>query len=60
MAGFISQETIDAIHNTSDMLSIIGEYTALKARGSNDYWGCCPFHGEKTFIIASAAMPPAT
>ena len=48
MAGFISQETIDAIHNTSDMLSIIGEYTALKARGSNDYWGCCPFHGEKT------------
>ena len=48
MAGYISQETIDAIHNTSDIVSIIGDYTTLKSRGSNDFWGCCPFHGEKT------------
>ncbi|MCR4900619.1 MAG: DNA primase [Treponema sp.] len=48
MAGFISQETIDTIHNTVDIVSVVGEYTTLKARGANDYWGCCPFHGEKT------------
>ena len=48
MAGFISQETIDAIHNTADIVSIIGDYTTLKSRGANDFWGCCPFHGEKT------------
>ena len=48
MPGFISQETIDAIHNTADIVSVVGEYTALKSRGANDWWGCCPFHGEKT------------
>ena len=48
MAGFISPETIDAIHNTVDIVSVIGDYTTLKSRGANDYWGCCPFHGEKT------------
>ena len=48
MAGYISQETIDAIHNTVDIVSVVGDYTALKSRGPNDFWGCCPFHGEKT------------
>lgn len=48
MAGYISQETIDAIRNTTDIVSVIGDYTRLKMRSSNDYWGCCPFHGEKT------------
>jgi len=48
MAGFISQETIDAILNTTDIISTVGEYTRLERRGGNDWWGCCPFHGEKT------------
>jgi len=48
MPGFISQETIDAVRNSSDIVSVVGEYTSLKARGAGDYWGCCPFHGEKT------------
>lgn len=47
MAGYISQETIDAVNNTVDIVSVIGEYTKLDSKG-NDYWGCCPFHGEKT------------
>ncbi|MCR5495476.1 MAG: DNA primase [Treponema sp.] len=47
MSGYISKETIDAVNNTVDIVSIIGEYTKLTARG-NDWWGCCPFHGEKT------------
>ena len=48
MAGYISQETIDAILNTTDIVSVVGEYTRLERRGGNDFWGCCPFHGEKT------------
>lgn len=47
MAGFISQETIDAVTNTVDIVGVISEYTKLEPRG-NDFWGCCPFHGEKT------------
>lgn len=47
MAGYISQETIDAVNNTTDIVTVISEYTKLTAKG-NDYWGCCPFHGEKT------------
>ena len=47
MPGFISKETIDAVQKSSDIVSIIGEYTKLEPRG-NDWWGCCPFHGEKT------------
>ncbi len=48
MAGFISKDTIDAIHNTVDIVSVIGEYTKLTKRGAVDWWGCCPFHSEKT------------
>ena len=48
MAGFISQETIDAILNTSDIVALVGDYTKLEHRGAGDFWGCCPFHGEKT------------
>ena len=46
--GFISSETIDAILNTTDIIAVVGDYTKLERRGANDYWGCCPFHGEKT------------
>jgi len=48
LAGYISNESVDAILNNSDIVSTIGEYTRLERRGGNDYWGCCPFHGEKT------------
>ncbi|QTQ11883.1 DNA primase [Treponema parvum] len=47
MPGLISKETIDAIRNSSDIVAIINEYTHLERRG-NDWWGCCPFHNEKT------------
>ena len=43
----ISQETIDAILERSDIVSIISEYIPLKKRGA-DYVCCCPFHQEKT------------
>lgn len=48
MAGFISSETVDAVVNSADIVSVVGEYTKLVSRGNGDFWGCCPFHGEKT------------
>ena len=48
MAGRISKETIDAIISQTDIVSVVGEYTKLERRGPNDWWGCCPLHGEKT------------
>ncbi|MCR4579753.1 MAG: DNA primase [Treponema sp.] len=48
MAGYISNETIDAILSVTDIVSVVGEYTRLERRGGNDWWGCCPLHGEKT------------
>lgn len=47
MANIISRETIDAVSKMTDMAAIVGEYTKLERRGA-DYWGCCPFHNEKT------------
>ena len=38
--GFISNETIDAILNTTDIVATVGEYTKLERRGGNDWWGC--------------------
>ena len=48
MAAIISQQTIEQVRNSSDIISIVGEYTKLDRRSGNDWWGCCPFHGEKT------------
>lgn len=40
-------EFIDRLRSQSDIVNVIAEYVPLKKRGRN-YWGCCPFHGEKT------------
>lgn len=45
--GKISSTTIDEVNSRTDLVELIGEYTKLERRGS-DYWGCCPFHNEKT------------
>lgn len=47
MPGYISKETIDAVKNKTDIVSVVNEYTRLERRGS-DWWGCCPFHNEKS------------
>lgn len=43
----ISQETIDLIHNTADIVDVISEYVPLQPAGKH-FKGLCPFHGEKT------------
>lgn len=40
-------EVIDEIRNRLDILDVVQSRVVLKKRGAN-YWGCCPFHNEKT------------
>ena len=47
MAGRISQDTIERVRQSADIVSVINGYTNLTQRGAQ-YWGCCPFHNEKT------------
>lgn len=47
MSQFLPQEKIAEIQQSSDIVSVISEYVALKNAGKN-YVGLCPFHNEKT------------
>ncbi len=47
MSGKISRETKEQIVSSVDIVSVVGEYVSLEQRG-NQWWGCCPFHSEKT------------
>jgi DNA primase len=43
----IPEETIESIRRSIDIVEIVSEYVQLKKQGRN-YFGLCPFHGEKT------------
>jgi len=45
--AMISEQKIDEIRASSNIVDIIGEYVDLKRSGSS-YKGLCPFHNEKT------------
>lgn len=45
--GKISQQTIDTIKNSADIVDVVGEFVNLQAAGKN-MKGLCPFHNEKT------------
>lgn len=47
MIGRITRESLDEVTSRTDIVSVVGEYVVLTQRG-NDWWGCCPFHNEKT------------
>ncbi|MBP2641620.1 MAG: primase [Firmicutes bacterium] len=46
---------IDKLRSSCDIVEVIAEYVPLKKKGNN-FWGCCPFHSEKT---ASFSVNPA-
>ncbi|MBO7484587.1 MAG: DNA primase [Spirochaetaceae bacterium] len=50
----ISAQTIDEVNAQTDIVTLVGEYVHLQKKGSN-YWGCCPFHNEKTPSFAVSA-----
>ena len=43
----ISENTIELIRTTADIVDVISSYIELKKKGRN-FFGLCPFHGEKT------------
>lgn len=43
----ISDAQKDIIRERADIVAVIGERVSLTQKG-RDYWGCCPFHDEKT------------
>ncbi|MFA4945679.1 MAG: DNA primase [Lentisphaeria bacterium] len=43
----IPDSVLDDIRARTDIVELIESYVPLKRRGA-DYWGCCPFHHEKT------------
>lgn len=55
MASFITQESIDEVSDKTDIVRVVGEYVPLVQKGG-DWWGCCPFHNEKTpsFSVSSS------
>ena len=42
MDAFVAQ-----VRERSDILGVVASYVPLKRKGGR-YWGCCPFHSEKT------------
>lgn len=40
-------EFSERVRSECDIVAIISDYITLKKKGKN-YWGCCPFHNEKT------------
>lgn len=47
MSPRLSQELIDKIRESNDIVELVSEYIPLKRRGKN-WFGLCPFHTEKT------------
>ena len=43
----ISQNVIERVRETSDIVDVVSRYVDLKQRGAN-FFGLCPFHSEKT------------
>ncbi len=47
MSNFISPESISEVENRADIVEVVNSSVPLTKKGES-YWGCCPFHGEKT------------
>ena len=43
----ISEQSVESVRNSADVVEVISSYIELKKRGRN-FFGLCPFHNEKT------------
>ena len=57
MAGRLSDAWLDELRSRTNLEEIVSEYVPLKQKGRR-FWGCCPFHNEKTpsFSVDSEAQ----
>lgn len=57
MAGKLSDAWLDELRSRTSLEEIVSEYVPLKQKGRR-FWGCCPFHNEKTasFSVDSEAQ----
>ena len=53
--SMIDDATVSKIFDAANILDVVSDFVALKKRGNN-YFGCCPFHNEKT---GSFSVSPA-
>ena len=51
----ISQDIIERVRDSADIVDVVSQYVDLKQRGPN-FFGLCPFHNEKTpsFSVSSS------
>ena len=49
----------EQVRSQANIVEIISEYVPLKKRGGS-FWGCCPFHGEKTPVSYTHLTLPTT
>lgn len=45
--GKIDEDDIRRVREATDLVAIVAEHVILKQKG-REFWGCCPFHNEKT------------
>ena len=47
MPSYYSEDVIRSVREANDIVGVISDYVTLTRKGGN-YFGLCPFHGEKT------------
>lgn len=47
MAGFYAEDWLEDLRARNDIVQVVSQYVPLTQK-SRRYWGCCPFHSEKT------------
>lgn len=57
MSGRLSDAWLEELRSRVSLEEVVSEYVPLKQKGRR-YWGCCPFHNEKTpsFSVDSEAQ----